>query len=574
MSFSIHGVGVSNGIAIGHAHLVSHALLEVVHYQVPKNLIDPEIARFDQAINTVKLDLETVKAQLPRKSPPELAAFINTHLMILNDHTLAEDPKLIIKNEHCNAEWALKQQMESIVEQFDQIEDEYLRERKHDVVQVVERIIKVLLGRPSQVPVLEQEKAIILVAHDISPADAIQFKQHQFAAFVTDVGGATSHTAILARSLNIPSIVALQRARALILDGELLIVDGSQGVVIVNPDKDTLAEYKLKQEQWQIEQQKLKRIKLNKAVTLDGTAIDLYANIEVPDDVVQVKASGATGIGLYRTEFLFMNRREAPNEEEQFEAYKAVAEAMEGKPVTIRTLDLGADKQMNADTERTCTNPALGLRAIRLCLAEPQMFHIQLRALLRASAFGNIKILIPMLSSLTELRQTLLLIERAKQSLRLQKITFNNEIEVGGMIEIPAAALCAEAFAKELDFLSIGTNDLIQYSLAIDRTDDSVSHLYNPLHPAILQLIEITLKAGQKLGKKVSVCGEMAGDSKLTRLLLGLGLRQFSMHPSHILSVKHQVLQSDLIKLVPAARKILASHDSDKIEPLIQKMNL
>ena len=574
MSFSVHGVGVSNGVAIGHAHLVSHALLEVVHYQVPENLIEQEIARFDQAINTVKLDLETVKAQLPSKSPAELAAFINTHLMILNDHTLAEDPKLTIKNEQCNAEWALKQQMESIVEQFDQIEDEYLRERKHDVVQVVERIIKVLLGRPSQVPVLEQEKAIILVAHDISPADAIQFKQHQFAAFVTDVGGATSHTAILARSLSIPSIVALQRARALIRDGELLIVDGTQGVVIVNPDKDTLAEYKLKQEQWQIEQQKLKRIKLTKAVTLDGTAIDLYANIEVPDDVVQVKASGASGIGLYRTEFLFMNRREAPNEQEQFEAYKAVAEAMDGKPVTIRTLDLGADKQMNAETERTCTNPALGLRAIRLCLAEPQMFHIQLRALLRASAFGNIKILIPMLSSLTELRQTLLLIERAKQSLRLEKVAFNNDIEVGGMIEIPAAALCAEAFAKELDFLSIGTNDLIQYSLAIDRTDDSVSHLYNPLHPAILQLIEITLKAGKKLGKKVSVCGEMAGDSKLTRLLLGLGLRQFSMHPSHILSVKHQVLQSDLVKLVPTARKILASHDSDKIEPLIQKMNL
>ena len=574
MSFSIHGVGVSNGIAIGHAHLVSHALLEVVHYQVPQHLIAQELARFDQAINTVKHDLETVRAQLPSRSPAELAAFISTHLMILNDHTLAEDPKAIIKNEQCNAEWALKQQMESIVEQFDQIEDEYLRERKHDVVQVVERIIKVLLGRPSQVPVLEQEKAIILVAHDISPADAIQFKHHQFAAFVTDVGGATSHTAILARSLNIPSIVALQRARSLIRDGELLIIDGTQGVVIVNPDKDTLAEYKLKQEQWQIEQQKLKRIKHTKAVTLDGTTIDLYANIEVPDDVVQVKASGATGIGLYRTEFLFMNRREAPDEEEQFEAYKAVAVAMDGKPVTIRTLDLGADKQMNADTERTCTNPALGLRAIRLCLAEPQLFHVQLRALLRASAFGNIKILIPMLSSLTELRQTLLLVERAKQSLRLEKIRFNNEIEVGGMIEIPAAALCAEAFAKELDFLSIGTNDLIQYSLAIDRTDDSVSHLYNPLHPAILQLIEITLKAGQKLGKKISVCGEMAGDSKLTRLLLGLGLRQFSMHPSHILSVKHQVLQSDLVKLVPTARKILSSHDGDKIEPLIQKMNL
>ena len=574
MSFSIHGVGVSNGIAIGHAHLVSHALLEVVHYQVPNELIEQEVARFDQAINSVKHDLETVRAQLPSKSPAELSAFINTHLMILSDHTLAEDPKTIIKNEHCNAEWAIKQQLESIVAQFDQIEDEYLRERKHDVVQVVERIIKVLLGRPSQVPVLEQEKAIILVAHDISPADAIQFKQHHFAAFVTDVGGATSHTAILARSLNIPSIVALQRARTLIRDGELLIVDGTQGVLIVNPDKDTLSEYKLKQEQWELEQQKLKRIKLTKAVTLDGTTIDLYANIEVPDDVVQVKAAGAAGIGLYRTEFLFMNRREAPGEEEQFEAYKKVAEAMDGKPVTIRTLDLGADKEMNSDSERTCTNPALGLRAIRLCLAEPQIFHTQLRALLRASAFGNIQILIPMLSSISELRQSLLLLERAKQSLRKENIAFDNNIEVGGMIEIPAAALCAEAFAKELDFLSIGTNDLIQYSLAIDRTDDSVSHLYNPVHPAILHLIEMTIRAGKKLGKKVSVCGEMAGDAKLTRLLLGFGLRQFSMHPSHVLMVKHQVLQSDVPKLASAARKILASHDSDKIEPLIQKMNL
>ena len=476
MSFSVHGVGVSNGIAIGHAHLVSHALLEVVHYQVPKDLIDQEIARFDQAINTVKHDLETVRAQLPSRSPAELSAFISTHLMLLSDHTLADEPKAIIKKELCNAEWAVKQQLESIVEQFDQIEDEYLRERKHDVIQVVERIIKVLLGRPSQVPVLEQEKAIILVAHDISPADAIQFKQHHFAAFVTDVGGATSHTAILARSLNIPSIVALQRARALIRDGELLIVDGTQGVVIVNPDKNTLAEYKLRQEQWEIEQQKLKRIKSNKAVTLDGTHIDLYANIEVPEDVAQVKAVGATGIGLYRTEFLFMNRREAPSEEEQFVAYRSVAEALDGKPVTIRTLDLGADKEINNDTERTCTNPALGLRAIRLCLAEPQLFHTQLRAILRASAFGHIQILIPMLSSISELKQTLLLLERAKNSLRQEKIAFDEKIQIGGMIEIPAAALCAEAFAKELDFLSIGTNDLIQYSLAIDRTDDSVSH--------------------------------------------------------------------------------------------------
>lgn len=574
VSFAIHGVGVSGGVAIGKAHLVSHALLEVVHFKVPKKLLDQEIARFDAAIKNVQEDLETIRRQLPERAPAELSAFVGTHLMILKDHALSDAPKQIIRNELCNAEWALKQQMEDIVAQFDKIEDEYLRERKQDVIQVVERVIKVLMGHPGQVDIKEQESAIILVAHDLSPADAIQFKQHQFAAFITDVGGATSHTAILARSLSIPSIVALQRARTLIRDGELIIVDGNQGVVIINPDKDTLAEYKLRQEQWEIEQQKLKRIKLTKPVTLDGTAIELHANIEVPDDVVKVLEAGATGVGLYRTEFLFMNRRDMPGEEEQFAAYKQVAMAMKGMPVTIRTLDLGADKQMNPESARTCTNPALGLRAIRLCLAEPQMFHLQLRAILRASHYGNIKILIPMLSSLAELRQTLLLLERAKESLRLENIPFVEDIQVGGMIEIPAAALCAEAFARELDFLSLGTNDLIQYSLAIDRTDDTVSHLYNPLHPAVLQLIEMTIRAGQKTDKPVSVCGEMAGDARLTRLLLGLGLRQFSMHPSNVLMVKRQVLQSDLPILVPAARKILGNQDIDRTEPLMLKLNL
>ena len=576
-SFSIHGVGVSSGIAIGQAHLVSNALLEVVHYQLPQRAIAEEIARFNQAVLTVKTDLEAIRHQLPKGAPAELGAFISTHLMMLADKSLSEVPKNIILKEQCNAEWAIKLQMDDIVDQFEQIEDEYLRERKHDVVQVVERIIKVLLGHPSQAPSKssskQQESAIILVAHDISPADAIQFKQHQFAAFVTDVGGITSHTAILARSLNIPSIVALQRARDLIRDGELIIVDGSLGVVIVNPSKEILAEYKLRQNEWELEQQKLKRIKSTKAVTLDGTAIELFANIEVPEDVVAVKAAGATGIGLYRTEFLFMNRREMPDEEEQFIAYKTVAEAMKGAVVTIRTLDLGADKQMNPDTVSNCANPALGLRAIRLCLAEPQIFHTQLRALLRASHFGNIKILIPMLCNLAELRQTKLLLERAKISLRKDSKAFDENITLGGMIEIPAAAINAEAFAKELDFLSIGTNDLIQYTLAIDRTDDAVSHLYNPLHPAVLQLISMTIRAGYKLGKSVSVCGEMAGDAKLTRLLVGMGLRQLSMHPSNILSVKQQVLQSALPRLTIEARKILSLSDSEKIEPLLQKLN-
>jgi phosphotransferase system enzyme I (PtsI) len=578
-SFSIHGVGVSSGIAIGQAHLISNALLEVVHYQLPKHLISEEVKRFTDAIAIVKVDLEAINSSLRKNAPAELSAFIGTHLMMLADKSLSEMPIKIIENERCNAEWAIKLQMDDIVEQFEQIEDEYLRERKQDVIQVVERVIKVLLGHPSQlstqqkISAYSQEHKLILVAHDISPADAIQFKQHEFAAFITEVGGVTSHTAILARSLNIPSIVALQRAHDLIRDGELIIVDGKQGVVIVNPDASILTEYKLRQEQWELEQQKLQRIKSTKAVTLDGVNIDLFANIEVPEDVVAVAASGATGIGLYRTEFLFMNRREMPDEEEQFNAYKTVAEAMKGATVIIRTLDLGADKQMNPDTIVTCANPALGLRAIRYCLSEPQIFHTQLRALLRASHFGNIKILVPMLCTLSELRQTKLLLERAKISLLKQKIPFNENIALGGMIEIPAAAINAEAFANELDFLSIGTNDLIQYTLAIDRTDDAVAHLYNPLHPSVLKLISMTIKAGEKLGKSVSVCGEMAGDAKLTKLLIGMGLRQLSMHPSHILSVKQQILHSELNALQVNSRKVLNQTDIEKIEPMIAKLN-
>ncbi|MDP2152729.1 MAG: phosphoenolpyruvate--protein phosphotransferase [Methylotenera sp.] len=578
-SFSIHGVAVSSGIAIGQAHLVSNALLEVVHYQLPKHLIETEINRFSEAITSVKAELEQINHSLRKNAPAELSAFVGTHLMMLEDKSLTQTPKEIIRNEQCNAEWAIKLQMDDIVEQFEQIEDVYFRERKQDVVQVVERIIKALLGHPSQLSTekqmsaVSQERKLILVAHDISPADAIQFKQHQFAAFITDVGGVTSHTAILARSLNIPSIVALQRAHDLINDGELIIVDGHLGIVIVNPSKEILAEYKLRQDQWELEQQKLKRIKSAKAVTIDGVSIDLLANIEVPEDVAAVKLAGATGIGLYRTEFLFMNRHDTPNEEEQFVAYKKVAEAMKGAPVTIRTLDLGADKQVNADTVVNCANPALGLRAIRYCLSEPQVFHTQLRALLRASHFGNIKILIPMLCTLSELRQTKLLLERAKQSLRKENISFDENIALGGMIEIPAAAINAEAFANELDFLSIGTNDLIQYTLAIDRTDDAVAHLYNPLHPSILKLISMTIKAGAKLGKPVSVCGEMAGDARFTKLLLGMGLQQLSMHPSHILSIKQQVLHSQLAELTVQARKVLGLTDIEKIELSLAKFN-
>ncbi len=571
--FSIHGIGVSNGIAIGRAHLISNALLEVVQYDIEIKNIPLEVKRFEDAIAAVRVELNKIKSQLPSDSPKELSAFIDTHLMILNDKSLSSLPKSIIENEKCNAEWAIKKQMDSVVNQFDQIEDQYLRERKQDVIQVVERVIKILLGHSNQIAAKNKEKLTILVAHDISPADALHFKNHKYAAFVTDGGGVTSHTAILSRSLNIPSIVALQNARTLIRDNDLIIVDGSQGVVIVNPTLEIQKYYKSLQDSWSDEQEKLQRIKTKKSITKDGALIHLFANIEVPNDIISVNASGATGVGLFRTEFLFMNRQDMPDEEEQFQAYKKVAEAMGKRPVTIRTLDSGADKQTALNNKKISPNPALGLRAIRLCLSEPKIFMTQLRAILRASQFGNIKILFPMLSSISELRQTKLLLERAKASLRKDKVKFNEKILIGGMIEIPAAAISADIFAQELDFLSIGTNDLIQYALAIDRTDDAVSHLYNPLHPAVLKLIALTIKSANKYKKSIAVCGEMAGEPKLTKLLIGMGVEQLSMHPSHILSVKEQVLNSSIKNIKTSVLRLLNLNEVDKIETLLKKIN-
>ena len=571
--FSIHGTGVSNGIAIGKAHLISNALLEVVQYDIEIKDIPHEIKRFEDAIAAVKIELNKIKSQLPSDSPGELSAFIDTHLMILKDKSLSFLPKTIIEHEKCNAEWAIKKQMDSVVKQFDQIEDQYLRERKQDVIQVVERVIKILLGHSNQVAVKNKEKLTILVAHDISPADALHFKNHKYAAFITDGGGVTSHTAILSRSLNIPSIVALQNARTLIRDNDLIIVDGAQGVVIVNPTQEIQNYYKTLQDSWGEEQEKLQRIKTKKSITKDGALINLLANIEVPNDILSVNASGAAGVGLFRTEFLFMNRQDMPDEEEQFQAYKRVAEAMGKRPVTIRTLDSGADKQTALVNKKISPNPALGLRAIRLCLSEPKIFITQLRAILRASQFGNIKILFPMLSSISELRQTKLLLERAKASLRKDKVKFNEKILIGGMIEIPAAAISADIFAQELDFLSIGTNDLIQYALAIDRTDDAVSHLYNPLHPAVLKLIALTIKSAHKYKKSIAICGEMAGEPKLTKLLIGMGVEQLSMHPSHILSVKQQVLNSSIKNIKPSVLRLLNLNEVDKIETLLKKIN-
>jgi phosphoenolpyruvate-protein phosphotransferase (PTS system enzyme I) len=579
MSFTLHGLGVSGGISIGHAHLITSASLEVDHYSIPAEWLTREVKRFDKAVKQVRAELDQLETDVTTtqkgEASADMAAFVTVHRMILDDPSFTEAPRDLIRSESCNAEWALKLQLDEILAHFADVQDEYLRERKTDVRQVAERIVAALSGQDSGVPEKLRERAedTILVAHDLSPADVILFKDHKVAAFVTDLGGSTSHTAILARSLAIPAIVALHTARELVREDELIIVDGTQGVVIVEPDETVLAEYRLKQHQWKLEQQKLSRIKTASAETLDGTVIGLHANIELPSDLDAVKKSGATGIGLFRTEFLFMNRKDSPTEEEQFIAYKTVAEGMRGQPVVIRTLDIGADKALES-ADQTSMHSALGLRAIRYCLAEPQLFNTQLRAILRASRYGDVRILIPMLVSTNELKQTHLAIEIAKSQLKAEGKKFNDKIEVGGMIEIPAAAIALPMFLKMLDFISIGTNDLIQYTLAIDRTDDTVAHLYDPLHPAVLMLISSVIRQANAADVPVTVCGEMAGDVEFTRMLLGFGLRHFSMHPANLLTVKQRVLISNLPDIEPGASRILKADDPDKLLALVDKLNV
>ena len=573
MSFTLHGAGAGGGIAIGQAHLISSARLEVGHYSIAPAQLEQEVMRFSAAVETVRAELQGLRRSVPAGAPAELDAFLNLHLMILDDATLSRTPRELIRSLKCNAEWALVLQMDQLVAQFEKIEDPYLRERKADVVQVVERLLKVMQGQPGRSGAAPaRAEKLIVVAHDLSPADMMLFKQHQYAGFVTDLGGVTSHTAILARSLNIPAIVGAHTARQMVREGELVIVDGVHGVLIVAPDELVLAQFQQRQRELELGRQKLKRIRATPATTRDGTTVDLHANIELPQDIEQVRESGATGVGLFRSEFLFLNRDDLPGEDEQFEAYRQVAQAMRGMPVTIRTLDLGADKTVNSSA-RSGPNPAMGLRAIRLCLAEPQMFLTQLRAILRASHYGKIRLLIPMLAHAHEIEQALIMIAQSKALLDELNLPYDRGIQIGGMIEVPAAALSLGVFVRKLDFLSIGTNDLIQYTLAIDRTDDSVSHLYNPLHPAVLHLIAHTIRTGSRMNVPVAVCGEMAGDVTLTRLLLGFGLRQFSMHPANLLAIKQQVLKSDLSDLARLSSRILHADDPENSRRLLEKLN-
>ncbi|MEJ0002545.1 MAG: phosphoenolpyruvate--protein phosphotransferase [Pararobbsia sp.] len=580
MSFTLHGIPVSRGIAIGRAYLIAPAALDVDHYLVEPNQIEPEVQRFCAAQNVVQHELDTLRAELPADAPGEMGAFLNVHTLILRDVMLAEATVELIRTRRYNAEWALTEQLQLLSQIFDDVEDAYLRERKADIEQVVERVLKALAGTfvPAGPIDGEAPEDMIVVAHDIAPADMLQFKKQTFRAFVTDLGGRTSHTAIVARSLGIPAAVGVQQASALIRQHDMIIVDGDQGIVIVDPAPIVLEEYAYRQSEKALEQRKLQRLKFAPAQTVDGTPIHLCANIELPEDAVAALAAGAVGVGLFRTEFLFMNQGDhTPDEEQQFDAYRRAVEGMRGHPVTIRTIDVGADKPLDhrdesRDGYEVAPNPALGLRAIRYSLSEPQMFLTQLRAILRASAFGPIKILIPMLAHAREIDQTLDLIAEAKRQCDLAGHAYDRNIKVGAMIEIPAAAIALPMFLNRLDFLSIGTNDLIQYTLAIDRADNAVAHLYDPLHPAVLHLIAFTLREAKKAGVPVSVCGEMAGDPSVTRLLLGMGLTEFSMHPSQVLEVKQEVLRAHIPTVERHVQDVLAAYEPAELAAALKRL--
>ncbi len=571
MTFSIHGIAVSSGIAIGRAVLVASGRADVAHYFIEPAQVEAELRRVKEAKNTVIDELirlqHNVVMREAKDAPAEIAALIDVHMMLLQDQTLQDGVMHWITQRHYNAEWALVTQFDVLARQFDEMEDDYLRERKGDLEQVVERVLKVLQGKPSDLPhevsAHGEEAGLVLISHDLSPADMLQFKDSVFAGFVTDVGGKTSHTAIVARSMDIPAVVGARTASQLIRQDDWIIIDGDTGVIVVDPSPAILLQYRDRQQIALLEREHLQRLKHTITITKDGQRVDLLANIERPEDAAAAIEAGAVGVGLFRSEFLFMGRGgKLPDEDEQYAAYRKAVEGMQGLPVTIRTVDVGADKPLDAQTSRdeSHLNPALGLRAIRWCLAEPTMFRTQLRAILRAAVHGQIHLLIPMLTSAGEIALTLKQIELASAELSQRGVVQGN-VKLGAMIEIPAAALTLPLFLKHFDFLSLGTNDLIQYTLAIDRADESVAHLYDPLHPAILHLIANTIRQCNEAGKGVSVCGEMAGDASMTRLLLGMGLRSFSMHPSQILTVKREVLAANTVQLATLARKVLKSDD-------------
>jgi len=570
MPQALYGIGVSSGIAIGKVRILHHGQVDLPEYSIHPDQVEHEIARFRSALEQARAQLRALRGRIPQGTPVDIAAFIDTHLLMLEDTPLSREPEEIIRNQLCNAEWALKLQQDALVQVFEAMDDPYLRTRCDDVEHVVRRVVLLLLNKESSEHESEEDIPRIILAADISPSDLVQLHQQHIAALVTERGGPLSHTAILARGLGIPAIVGVPHVHQYLREEELVVVDGRQGALLTGLDAQGLAFYRKRQRAEQKARIELRKLKDKPSVTLDGVTIHLQANIELYEDIAAMRKVGAAGVGLYRTEFLFMNRATPPGEEEQYQVYRQTVKRMNGAPLTIRTLDLGADKEL-IPGQANSPNPALGLRAIRLCLKEPELFRPQLRAILRASAHGPVKLLIPMLTSIGELRPVRQILDEVRRELIAENRRFDPNLPIGAMIEVPAAALCADSFARELDFLSIGTNDLIQYTLATDRIDETVNHLYDPLNIAVLRLIRDTIRAGAAAGVPVSLCGEMASDPAFTRLLLGMGLTDFSMPPSALLQVKHIVTTTTLEPLRNQVEKLLLSQRPEQItEGLVQ----
>lgn len=573
MSIQVFGLPVSRGVAIGRAVLVASSRVDVAHYFIEPHQAEREVDRLRCARDEVAAELMALKQDVPEEAHAELVALLDVHLMMLHDEMLIEAVKQWVVERHYNAEWAITAQLEVVARQFDEMEDEYLRERKADLEQVVERMLRALsndvgvMGAAhASLQAASREDPLVLIASDIAPADMMHFKRSVFTGFVTDVGGRTSHTAIVARSMDIPAVVGTREASRLVRQDDWVVIDGDAGVLIVNPPPIVLEEYRFRQRQSELERARLHRLRHAPCVTLDGQHIDLLANIELPSDAQVALEAGAVGVGLFRSEFMFMNRGgRLPDEEEQFRGYRTAVQALNGLPVTIRTIDVGADKPLDRMSthelrhEHTL-NPALGLRAIRWSLSEPEMFGEQLRAILRASTHGKVRLLIPMVAHLREILQVRQALEQACRELDEAGHAYA-QVELGAMIEVPAAALMLPLFLRHFDFVSIGTNDLIQYTLAIDRADEAVAHLYDAWHPAVLQLVAQTIAQANAAGKPVSVCGEMAGDPAFTELLLAMGLRSFSMHPAQISSIKQRILRTDTRQLAGLVEHVLASDE-------------
>lgn len=578
MTVAFQGIGVASArsVAIGPAFVTGHGLRCATQSPIAPEEVQTELDRLNRAVAEARRTLKAVRDQVPRSTPVNIAELIDTHLLMLEDVALVDEVRKIVRDRLCNAEWALQIQRDTLVEVFDRMDDPYLRTRRDDVVHVVHQILAFLQDGTPQIDTAARDlEGCVVVARDLTPADAMMLRHRGAAAFVTEQGGPMSHTAILARSLGVPAVVGVHNVTRYLRQGEPLIVDAESGTVLAEADPDSLAFYQQRLGAIEARRRRLRSLVSRPAVTRDGVAITLLANLDLLEDVQTARANGAAGVGLYRTEFLFMNRADLPDEEEQLRAYAEIVEGLGGLPVTIRTLDLGVDKRLESDANAGAgvCNPALGLRAIRLCLKEPDLFRPQLRAILRASALGPVQLMIPMVSSVQEVDAVLALVAKLKTELSAEGLPFDPQLPVGAMVEVPAAALVARALARRTDFLSIGTNDLIQYTLAIDRLDDSVNYLFDPTHPAILRLLRMTIEAARALDTPVAMCGEMAGDTRFTRLLLGMGLRQLSMQPGALLDIKEIVLESDVRELQWRTARLFSRLDDTEPGQLLDALN-